>query len=112
MCTNDGAVAELTVQGPEVTATVTTRPEVVVGSISKSEFPNVCGSGPVNEIVWVSFLVGNVRGRGGGGFEGGAPGCEGVIEQPPAPVACPGPPGANVEFPLAPKVTRRLADEV
>src|SRR3954471_23948242 len=112
MCTKDGAMAELTVQGPEVTATVTARPEVVVGSISKSEFPKVCGSGPVNEIVCVAFLIVNVRATSGAALYRASPACEAVIEQLPAPVTCTVTPAISVQFPLAAKVTRRLADDV
>src|SRR3954462_13406708 len=112
MCTKDGAMAELTVQGPEVTATVTARPEVVVGSISKSELPKVCGSGPVNEIVCVAFLIVNVCVTSGAAVSPPVPACEAVIEQLPAPVTCTVTPATSVQVPLAPKVTRRLADEV
>src|SRR5436309_227650 len=112
MCTKDGDVAELTVQGPEVTATVTARPEVVVGTISKSEFPNVCGSGPVNEIVCVALLIVNVRVTSGAALYRASPAWEAVIEQLPAPVTCTVTPATSVQLPLGAKVTRRLADDV
>jgi hypothetical protein len=53
------------VQSPDA-SNETGRPELAVGEIPKSGFPNVCGSGPLNEIVCFAFAIANVRGSEAG----------------------------------------------
>jgi hypothetical protein len=95
MCTVDGAVGELSVHVPDVTATETGRPELAVGSMSKAASPKFAGFGPVKAIV----------------CDGSSPPWEAVIEQLPAPVMCTVTP-ETVQLPLAANATSRPDDAV
>ena len=68
MCTCAGDVVELSVHGPDATASETVKPELEVAEIPKSASPNVLSVIAPNVIIWSAFAIVNVLLTSGAGL--------------------------------------------